>query len=398
MNAPLSAWIGRTSLLTRPPIAKVNALAAELAAQGHDLIDLGQAILGLAPPQAAIEGARRWLQTESPHAYSPDPGLPDLREALAGHLRARKGIPFANGQHVMVTCGANQAFANVLFAVTHPGDEVITFGPGYFDHDYTIAMAGCTKREVALAVEHDRFRFDLPSVERAIGPATRCVVLVSPGNPTGAVAPDPFVRGLCDLCRARGLWLISDETYDLLTCPPAVHVSPASVSDYDQIAVLGSFSKVLAMAGWRIGYLAGSKALIDEAFKVQDAFVICAPVPGQMAVLGALGSLDDYVHQARRELALRKAQLLESLQAWGRVRPLWADGATFLLARIDPPDDDVAFCQEMVRQAAVITVPGSAFGPCGKGMVRWSFGNQKVERIRLAGQRLATWAARPDSR
>jgi aminotransferase len=216
-------------------------------------------------------------------------------------------------------------------------------------------------------------------------------VLISPGNPTGAVAPDGFVRDLCDLCRNHGLWLISDETYDLLTFQGVVHVSPAAVSDYERIAVLGSFSKVFAMAGWRIGYLAGSRQLVDEAFKVQDAFVICAPTPGQIAVLHALDSLDRYVAHMREEVAARRAQLLDALKTWGRARAFLPDGATFLLARIDGMEDDVAVCEEMVRQAGVVTVPGSAFGPRGKGLVRFSFGNQTVERIREAGRRLAAW-------
>jgi aminotransferase len=185
--------------------------------------------------------------------------------------------------------------------------------------------------------------------------------------------------------------LISDETYDLLTFPETTHVSPAAVSDYERVAVLGSFSKVFAMAGWRIGYLAGSRRLVDEAFKVQDAFVICAPVPGQIAVLHALNDLDRYVAHVREEMVARRAQLLGALRAWGRATPLLPDGATFLLARIDGMDDDVAVCEEMVRQAGVVAVPGSAFGPLGKGFVRFSFGNQTVERIGEAGRRLAMW-------
>jgi aminotransferase len=381
-------WSGRTSALHRPPIANVNRVAAELASQGRDLVDLGQAILGLPPPVAALDGAREHLLTTRPHAYSPDPGLPELRDALAAHLRTRKNVPAASGANVMVTCGANQAFANVLFAVTHPGDEVLTFGPGYFDHDYTIAMAGCSKVEVPLALRDRRFVFDLDAVERALTSKTRCVVLVCPGNPTGAVATESFVRDLCELCASRGLWLISDETYDLLTFPPARHVSPASVSKYDRIAVLGSFSKVFAMAGWRIGYLAGSSDLVDETFKVQDAFVICAPVPGQIAVLRALSSLDDYVAEALRELTLRRDTLLGIADQWRAVTPLPGEGATFFLSSLEPQADDVAFCEDLVRSAGVVAVPGSAFGPMGKGMIRMSFGNQPVDRLREAGRRL----------
>jgi aspartate/methionine/tyrosine aminotransferase len=383
-----SSWTGRTADWVRPPIAVVARLAGELRAQGADLIDLGQAILGLPPPAAAMQGVRAYLEEPGPHVYSPDPGLPALREAIARMLVHHKHIPGARGDGVMVTCGANQAFANALVTVTCPGDEVITFDPGYFDHGYTIRMAGCTEVPVALPVRDDRYTFDLDAVAAAMTDRTRAVVLVSPGNPTGAVAPRVFIEGLCSLCRNRGVWVLSDETYDLLTFSPAQHCSPASVDPDGRVIVLGSFSKILGMAGWRVGYLYGSDRVIEEAYKVQDALVVCAPVVSQRAVLATLDHLDAYVNEAREELARRRDTLLSSLEGWTAVRPRVGDGATFLLARLEGQSDDVSFCQRLLREAGIVTVPGSAFGEQGKGTIRLSFGNQPCERLREAGQRM----------
>ena len=390
---PGGAWAGRTSALRRPPIARITGLAAELAKPGRDVIDLGQAILGLQPPRAALAAARAYLETEAPHAYSPDPGLPEVREAIAGFLRRHKRIAAADAGRVMVTCGANQAFANALLAVTQPGAEVLTFGPGYFDHGYVIGLGGCAETEVPLGTRDRRFHFDLAAVEQAIGPQTRAVVLVSPGNPTAAVAGEPFVRGLCELCARHGLWLLSDETYDMLTFEPSVHCSPASVSDYERIVTLGSFSKIFGLAGWRVGYLLGSAELFEQAFKVQDALVVCAPVPSQLAAGAALAELEPYLASVRAELARRRDALLAALAPCPWIEPMTPEGATFLLGRIvgphgaEPPDD-VAVCEQLLRQAGIVTVPGSAFGPRGRGFVRLSFGNQPVGRIELAGARL----------
>jgi aminotransferase len=367
---------------------QVTRLAATLAADGADLIDLGQAIVGLLPPAAALDAARGYLLTPHPHAYSPDPGLPALRDALAHMLRAEKSIQHARAEGVMVTCGANQAFANVLLTVTEPGDEVLTFSPGYFDHGYAIQLAGCTEREVPLRVQDQRFCFDLRAVQGALSPRTRCVVLVSPGNPTGAVAPPAFVRDLCELCRARGVWLLSDETYDRLTFPPVAHTSPAKVSDYDRIAVIGTFSKLLGMAGWRVGYFHVAPEVAEEAYKVQDALVVCAPVVSQHAVLGALPHLGSFVVHARDELLRRREALEQALGLTPHLELLRPDGATFGLARIRGTDDDVAFCKHLLQSTGLVTVPGSAFGSQGKGYVRLSFGNQPVERIAQAGVRL----------
>ena len=139
-----SRWPGRTGDIRRPPIAEINALAAERKAAGEELIDLGQAVLGLPPPPSAMDRVLRYIAAGGVQGYSPDPGLPEVRDAVAGFCRSHKSIADAGAEEVMLTCGANQAFANALLTLTRAGDEVITFGPGYFDHDFAIRLAGCT--------------------------------------------------------------------------------------------------------------------------------------------------------------------------------------------------------------------------------------------------------------
>jgi aminotransferase len=381
-------WTGRTSALVFPPIAEVNRLAAEAQASGVDVISLGQALLGLPPPDAAMQAVSRYLAEGGCQGYSPDPGLPALREAIADHLRRRKGVAAATAASVLVTCGANQAFLNTILAITRPGDEVVTFGPGYFDHDFAITLAGCQQVEVGLRVETGRFRFDPAAAGAAITPRTRVVVVVSPGNPTGAVADHETLLALHALCRRHGLWLVSDETYDLLTFDPVKHVSAASLPDADRVVVLGSFSKVFALAGWRLGYLHGAPDLVSEALKVQDAAVVCAPVASQHAALGALADADAFVARARTELTARRNALLDALADWGGVEPVAPDGSTFLMARLPAGSDDVALAFDLVRRAGVATVPGTAFGPRGAGWLRFSFGNQPPDRIREAVERI----------
>jgi aspartate/methionine/tyrosine aminotransferase len=213
------------------------------------------------------------------------------------------------------------------------------------------------------------------------------VVLVSPGNPTGAVIDDASLERLTTVCAERGLWLVSDETYDLLTFPGVRHRSPATLTR-DRVVVLGSFSKVFGLAGWRIGYLLGPDWLVEEAVKVQDTVVVCAPVPAQRAALGGLSDVDDFTRHARATLLERRDTLLEILRSLDWVTPMVPDGATFTLARLDDGVDDVALCRDLVTRAGIITVPGSAFGPRGAGWIRFSFGNLPTDQLREAGQRL----------
>lgn len=388
---------GRSRDLQRPPIAEINALAAEEAARGRDLVNLGQAVLGLPPPAGAVAAVERYLAHTQLHVYSPDPGLPEAREAVARFLRETKGIGGAEASEVMLTCGANQAFVSALLTVTRPGDEVITFGPGYFDHDFSIRLAGCVNREVPLVVSGARagglaaFAFDPDAAARAVGPRTRALVLVSPGNPTGQVIDPEARRALVSLCAERGLWLLSDETYDLLTFSPGGHVSPAALGPRDHVLVLGSFSKVMGLAAWRCGYLHGPAAVVEEAVKAQDALVVCAPVPAQHAVMGALDEVASYAAEARATLVRRRDALLEELEGSPGLTPARSDGATFVFAQLGSGEDDVQWCRALVRGPGVIAVPGSAFGPCGKGWVRLSYGNVSTARIREAGARLRAW-------
>lgn len=393
-------FAGRSLDIGRPPIAEINALAARRRAEGADLVDLGQAVLGLPPPASALAQVRRHLEAGGVHGYSPDPGLPEVREAVADFCRRHKAIEDARAEEVMLTCGANQAFATTVLTLTRPGDEVITFGPGYFDHDFALRLAGCVNVEVGLAVHGDRFRFDMDAVAEAVTPRTRAVVLVSPGNPTGAVIDDEARERLMDLCAERGLWLLSDETYDLLTFPGVAHRSPASGGDRgrgrgrarararDHVVVLGSFSKVFGLAGWRIGYLLGPDWFVQEAIKAQDALVVCAPVPSQLAALGALREVEAFGHLARQTLLERRDALLTAMAGLSWVTPTVPDGATFTLARLAEGLQDVPLCRDLVTRAGVVSVPGSAFGPRGAGWVRFSFGNQPLERLREAGARL----------
>lgn len=384
MEHDQSRWPGRTRAITRPPIAEVNALAAQLAREGRKLLNLGQAILGMPPPPQALERVRRWLDEEPLHAYSPDPGLDELRDAVSAFARGYKGIEGAGAEQVMITCGANQAFVNALLTVTDPGDEVILFGPGYFDHEFAVKLAGCTPVELGLVRGQGGYRMDPDELAGAVTDRTRVVVLVSPGNPTGTVFTRGEVEAVHSLCVDRGLWLVSDETYDLLTFPPAVHVSPASLGDAERVIVLGSFSKVFALASWRVGYVLGSAAMIEECIKVQDSLVVCAPVPSQMAALGALSAVDEFVPAARTELMARRDALIEVLADVPDLDPVTPQGATFVMARLPDSTDDVAWAKNLLTQRGIVTVPGSAFGPRGRGHVRISYGNQPPTSLRTA--------------
>jgi len=381
-------WHGRTNRIERPPIADINAIAARLAASGTDLINLGQALLGLPPPPSAVAMAVEYATKQRVHPYSPDPGLPEVLHAVARFIREHKGVDFAGPEHLTLTCGANQAFVNALLTVTNPGDEVVFFGPNYFDHLFAIKLAGCKPVEVPMPVRDGRFVIDFQALEAALTPRTRALIVVSPGNPTGAVVSEGEMGRLSELTAKDGRWLISDETYDLLTFPPAVHVSAGALGLHDRVIVLGSFSKTFGLASWRVGYTLGPPEFIEEAVKVQDAVVVCAPVPSQMAAMGALEEMAAFLAPTLAELVLRRDAMLEVTRGSPFLEPVVPEGATFVFCRLVGWRDSFEFSRKLVEQTGIVTVPGSAFGRYGQGWVRLSFGNQPVARILEAGARL----------
>ena len=387
----MASWEGRTSRITRPPIAEINRMAGELEARGEQLINLGQAVLGLPPPKSALMAVRKYLDETSVCGYSPDPGLPHILDKLVQFLDEWKGISGAAREQLLLTAGANQAFVNALLAITQIGDEVIFFGPNYFDHVFAMELAGCIPVEVEMRRTQGRYVADIEEVRCRISKRTRALVLVSPGNPTGSLIPKEQVEELTRLCKEHDIWLISDETYDLLTFPPHVHVSPASLGIHDKVVVVGSFSKSFGLAGWRVGYLFGPLAMVEETIKVQDTIVVCASVPSQYAVLGALEETLSYRSKALEALEERLEALLAVVDASTLLSGYRPDGGTFLLADILGPQSSVDFSKTLLKECGIITVPGSAFGQFGEGRVRLSFGNQSVEVIQEAGRRLANW-------
>jgi aspartate/methionine/tyrosine aminotransferase len=382
-------WTGRTREIERPPIAAINSIAARLAERGEDLIDLGQAIVGLPPPRSAMNMVERYMASTEIHPYSPDPGTAETRNAIAGFLRTHKGVDGAHPSRVMVTCGANQAFVNTILTITNPGDEVIFFGPNYFDHLFALKLGNCIPVEVKMQLtDKNKFVIDFETLQNAITRRAKCMVVISPGNPTGSLIDTSDMTALCELCHERGLWLISDETYDLLTFSPRGHTCPASLDIHDRIVVLGSFSKTFALAAWRIGYMYGPEDFIEESIKVQDTVVVCAPVPSQMALMGALQDIEVFIEPTLIELKRRMEALLAVLESSRILQPVIPDGGTFVLARIAASLTSFELCKDLVKKTGIVSVPGSAFGRYGEGYVRFSFGNQPVSRILEAGERL----------
>lgn len=357
--------------------APIIPIVGEWIRQTPGTISLGQGIVHYGPPPAALEAVRAALADPALHGYHDGAGLPALVDRIAAKLATENHTDISAGMRVLVTAGANMAFMHAVLVTTSPGDEVIIPVPFYFNHEMAIEMAGC--RPVPVPTD-ERYQLRLEAIRAALTPRTRAIVTVSPNNPTGAVLSEASLRDVNDLCRERGLYHISDETYEYFTYGSARHTSPASfpAAARHTIAIY-SLSKAYGFAGWRIGYLAYPSHLAEAMMKSQDTIVICPPIASQIAAAAALEVGRAYCEPHVQALAALRETVVTRLS---ELAPLAvvpaADGAFYCLMRVDSrgdtPDDPMRLAERLIREHRVAVIPGPAFGMHDGCYVRVAYG------------------------
>jgi aminotransferase len=377
-----------------PPMVELARRAVELAQQGADVIRLDQGAVDIEPPSAFVEGVVEALTDPEVHRYAPDPGLPGLRAALARYGSERFGVEWDPGHEIVVSAGANQACFAALMALAEPGDEVLLASPWYFNHAMTVTALGAVPVPVPTRVE-EGFAPIVGEVAEAITPRTRVLVLINPNNPTGARYRDELIGELVQLAVEKDLWILSDQTYHELHFGTAPPLSPAAVSGArDRVVTVGSFSKSLGLAGWRLGFLAAHAKLVTEILKIQDCSVICAGRAGQEGLQAALSDAEGHVMRVRTALRERRDRLVAELRAAKLDAFVEPGGSLFLFLRLPGVSDDLAFCRRLLEEQHLVAVPGSVFGPGGEGSIRLSYGSTPSDLLGEAALRIATVAGK----
>jgi aspartate/methionine/tyrosine aminotransferase len=362
--------------------------AAELRAAGHHVVNLGQAVPGYGPPASAITAAAAALGDPETHLYSADAGLPELRQALAGRLRQTHGTD-ATADEIIITAGGNQAFMLAAITTLDEGCEVILPSPLFINHQMAIEAVGATPVEAPLT-EESGFRARWQEIEPHITAKTRAVVLCSPSNPTGAIVEPAELERIASEVANRHLVLICDETYHRLVYGNAVHRSGASLPRWrSNVVVVGTFSKSFGMTGWRIGYMLAARDVCDQAIKIQDMMIICAPVISQRAVLAAIEKDWDYPLTFLPMFGERRATLARGIPNIPGWRWTMTMGGMFAFVHVEGCRDSAALAAEAVNDAHVVTIPGSMFGKAGEGYLRLSYGAATDIEVAEACRRLA---------
>ena len=373
------------------PTLALAAKAKALAKAGKPVVDFTAGEPDFPTPEPIKQAAIAAIQNNQTK-YTPAAGILELRTAIANDLGRRLDLKYAAAE-VMVSCGAKHALYNILQTVCEPGDEVLVFSPYWVSYLPLVQLAGA-KHEIVETREADRFQPDLKKVGEKLTPRTKAMILNSPSNPTGAVIEEPRLRALADLVRAQkreDLIIISDEIYDQIVFEPTKVLSIAQVARdlLPQIILVNGVSKSYSMTGWRIGYAAGAKHIIDAMTTLQSHATSNPTSISQHAALAAITGDQREVKQMVKEFHRRRDRLVHGLNQLPGLSCVMPEGAFYAWCNISGlklPASVVA--ARWLDEALVAVVPGEGFGSTAH--VRFSFATS-LEVIDEALVRLARW-------
>ena len=358
------------------------------------LLNLSQAAPVDPPPDALRRAmADALLTRDESHLYGPVLGLPELRAEVAAQWSAGYGGQVSPDQ-VAITAGCNQAFCAVMATLAGAGDAVILPTPYYFNHKMWLDMQGIETK--TLATGEDLIP-DVDAAEALICDRTRAIVLITPNNPGGVEYPAAVMSAFRDLARRRGIALIVDETYrDFHSLTGAPHGLIADPDWDDTLITLYSFSKSYRLTGHRVGAILASSERLAEVEKFLDTVAICPSQIGQIGALWGMQNLSDWLAGERLEILNRRAAMAAAFQRL----PDWqllGCGAYFAYVRHPFEDRSDAVAKRLVRDASLLTLPGTMFGPLkhegGNGLaettLRLAFANADASGLADLGDRLA---------
>jgi len=345
--------------------------AREYKAKGIDVINLSLGEPDFKTPVHICEAAKKAIDEGKYFAYPPVAGYQDLREALAAKYQKENGVPY-KAENIIVSNGAKQSIANVMFALINPGDEVIVFSPYWVSYDAIIRLCEGTPVMVSGRIEND-FKVTASQLEKAITPKTKAIIFSSPCNPTGSVFSKAELQAIADVVlKHPNLLIIADEIYEHINFTGDQTSIGSLPGMFDRTITINGFAKGYAMTGWRVGYMAAPKWVADGAIKMQGQLTSANSSIAQRAALAAIAGdisptmkmVDEY--RKRRELVYK---LLKEIPG---VKANYPQGAFYFFPDVSSfvgksdgqrtikDGDDL--CMYLLDKAHVSLVPGGAFG------------------------------------
>lgn len=387
-----AALAERVQRLQPSPTLAVTARAAELKAEGRDIIGLGAGEPDFDTPEHIKEAAIRAIRAGQTK-YTAVGGTPSLKRAVIEKFRRENHLEYQPNQ-ILVSCGGKQSFFNLCQALLNPGDEVVIPAPYWVSYPEIVAIAGATPITVYAGPEQ-HYKLAVQQLERAITKRTRLLVINSPSNPTGMAYSRAELLAFGEVLRRHSqVFIATDDMYEHFQWQggPFCNIVNACPDLYARTLVLNGASKSYAMTGWRIGYAGGPAAIIKAMTNVQSQSTSNPASISQAAAEAALTGNQDCVQQMCRAYQERHVFVYGKLKNMPGVRVLPADGTFYsfpdfsaVIARLKLADDN-ALAERLLNDAGIALVAGSAFG--APGHLRLSFATS-MKNLENAMQRLA---------
>ena len=357
----------------------------DIAAQMPDVISLGIGEPDFVTPDQIRNAGIQSLQ-QGYTAYTSNSGLLELRVALSEHMKQLYGIEYDPETELLITVGVSEALQNAMLATINPGDEVIIPEPSFVAYPASVVFAGGVPVPVSTSVENS-FQVTGDTIEEAITPRTRAILIGYPNNPTGAVMPRERLLEIAAIAEKYDLLVFSDEIYDRLVYG-VEHTCFASLPGMrNRTVLLGGFSKAYAMTGWRLGWLAGPVDVTAATRKIHQYAIMSAPTVAQYAGLEALRSGEKDVRQMVAEYDRRRRVIVDGLNQIG-LPTFEAQGAFYVFPQVNHLGlSSEQFAEQLLHDQQVAVIPGDAFGPSGAGFVRACYASS-LDKIEAALDRI----------
>ena len=370
-----------------PPyvFAVINEMRAKARAAQIDVIDLGMGNPDGATPRAVVNKLVEAARNPRNHRYSQSRGIPKLREAICARYRGNYGVELDSEREAIVTIGAKDALAHLLFAVIGPGDAVVSPNPAYPIHQYGVLMAEGHACMLALP-NADEFLERLRDLLRQSTKKPKLLLISFPHNPTTTCVDLDYMKEIVALARQHGVMIIHDFAYADLGFDGYKAPSILQVEGAKDVAVeIFSLSKSYNMAGWRVGFCLGNPKMIAALARIKSYLDYGVFQPIQIASIIALRECEEDTHKICAIYQKRRDVLVSGLRRAG----WWVEpprGSMFLWAPIPGPYREMGsleFAKLLLEKAQVAVSPGIGFGPMGEGFVRFAL-IENEHRLRQA--------------
>jgi len=374
----------RVRQMSPSPTMAITSKAKELKAKGVDVIGFGAGEPDFDTPYHIKEAAKEAIDMGFTK-YTPPAGIPELRRAVADKLKEENDIDYEPEQ-VVITDGAKQALFNLMLSVIDEGDEVVIPAPYWVTYPEQVKFAGGTPVFVETK-EIKGFALTLEELKPAITPKTKMVILCTPHNPTGSVIPKEELYRIGEFCAERGILIASDECYEYLTYDGFKHTSIASLSpEIKEVTItINALSKGFSMTGWRVGYAAGPKEIVDAMIKINSQSISNVNSIAQKAAVAALTKPKDFLNEWLEAFDQRRRYMVETLNQIPGVSCLMPRGAFYAfpnvkeLLKLGNFKDDWELAEFLLERAKIAVVPGSAFGYPGYLRLSYATSMENIE-------------------